>query len=300
MTSETVFFPHRRSGLLLHSGLAILLLAGSALCMVAALNQEVGSYFVLLLLFSLILLPPAALAIYRGYALLQASYILERDGLRLRWGLRSEDIPLSEIEWIRPASDLGFHLPMPRFCTPGAILGTRYLPDLGMIEFMASETKTLLLVATRERIFAISPEDPRHFARNFQRSMELGSLTPLEAHSTVPAAFLQRVWEDKTARLLLISGLALTAALFIFVGIVIPGRGSVSIGYNALGQPNEPTTPERLLLLPVLAALVFGSDLIAGMYFYRLEEQQPIAYLLWGSSVITSLLLIIAVLFILT
>jgi len=44
-------------------------------------------------------------------------------GLRLRWGLRAEDIPLPEIEWIRPASDLGFHLPKPFLSMPGALLG---------------------------------------------------------------------------------------------------------------------------------------------------------------------------------
>ncbi|MCC6147090.1 MAG: hypothetical protein IT308_05930 [Anaerolineaceae bacterium] len=61
MTTETVFLPPRRTGLLIHSGLAVVLLGGSALSLAAALNQEAGSSFVLFLLLSLVLLPPAAL-----------------------------------------------------------------------------------------------------------------------------------------------------------------------------------------------------------------------------------------------
>ncbi|NPV77885.1 MAG: hypothetical protein HPY59_16110 [Anaerolineae bacterium] len=299
MTTETVFQPPRQTGLLIHGGLAILLLGGSAVSLIAALNREAGSYFVLLLLLSLGLLPPAALAVYRGYALLQASYTLERDGLRLRWGLRGEDIPLSEIEWVRPATDLGYHLPLPPFAIPGAILGKYTLKDLGVVEFIASETTTLLLVATPERIFAISPEDPNRFMRNFQRAMELGSLTPLESHSTVPAAFLQRIWADRAARYMLMAGLGLTLILFILTGIAIPSLNNVSLGYDLNAQPLEPAAPERLLLLPTLAAMTLTGDLILGMYFYRKVHHRPAAYLLWSSGIITPALLIVAVLIIL-
>jgi len=299
MAAEPAFQPPRRNGLLIHSGLAVLLLGGSAASLIEALNQEAGSYFVLLLLLSLALLPPAALAVYRGYALLQASYTLERDGLRLRWGLRGEDIPLSEIEWVRPATDLGYHLPLPAFAIPGAILGKLMLKDLGVVEFMASETATLLLVATPERIFAISPEDPNRFMRNFQRAMELGSLTPLESHSTVPVAFLQGIWADRAARYMLAAGLGLTLILFILTGVAIPGLNSVSLGYDLNAQPLEPAAPQRLLLLPTLAAMTLTGDLLLGMYFYRKVNQRPAAYLLWISGIITPALLIAAVLILL-
>lgn len=299
MPTETIFLPPRRTGLLIHSSLAVLLLGGSAASFVAALNQEAGSYFVLLLLLSLVMLPPAALAVYRGYALLQASYTLERDGLRLRWGLRGEDIPLSEIEWVRPASDLGYRMPMPPLAVPGAILGKYSLKDLGIVEFMASDTATLLLVAVPERIFAISPEDSNRFMRNFQRAMELGSLAPLESHSTVPAAFLQDVWEDRLARYLLIAGFGLTLILFILTGAAIPSLKSVSLGYDLNAQSLEPAAPQHLLLLPTLAAITLAGDLILGLYLYWKTKRHPAAYLLWISGVIAPALLLTAVLIIL-
>jgi len=299
MAAITVFQPPRRTGLLIHSGLTILLLGGSAASLIAALNQGSGSYYVLLLLLSLVLLPPAAMAVYRGYALLQASYTLERDGLRLRWGLRGEDIPLSEIEWVRPAADLGYRLPQPPFSIPGAILGKHTMQDLGIVEFMASETATLLLVATAKRIFAISPEDPRRFMQNFQRAMELGSLAPLESHSTVPAAFLQGVWADRLARYLVVAGTGLTLILFILTGVAIPSLSSVSLGHDLNGQPLEPSAPQSLLLLPTLAAMALAGDVLLGLYFYRKTNRNPAAYLLWISGIVTPILLIIAVLIIL-
>lgn len=299
MSAETVFQPPRRTGLLIHSGLTILLLGGSAASLIAALNQEAGSYFVLLLLLSLVLLPPAVMAIYRGYALLQARYSLERDGLRLRWGLRGEDIPLSEIEWVRPAADLGYRLPLPPFSVPGAILGKNTLKDLGTVEFMASETATLLLVATAARVFAISPGDPRRFMRNFQRAMELGSLTPLESHSTIPAAFLQSVWSNRLARALLSASTALTLILFILTGVAIPSLSGVSLGYDLNGEPLAPSAPQSLLLLPTLAAMALAGNILLGLYFYRKVDRHPAAYLLWTSGIITPLLLIVAVLIIL-
>ncbi|MCC6147089.1 MAG: hypothetical protein IT308_05925 [Anaerolineaceae bacterium] len=217
----------------------------------------------------------------------------------MRWGLRGEDIPLPQIEWIRPASDLGFRLHMPPFAVPGAILGRRNMSDLGLVEFMASETSTLLLIATPACIYAVSPEDPNRFIHNYRRAIELGSLTPLESHSTVPAVFLQHVWDDRLARTLIAVGLGLTLTLFILTGILIPSQNSISLGYDINAMPLAPAAPQRLLLLPTLAAIMLAGDLILGLYFYQRQAQRPAAYLLWISGIITPLLLIAAVVFIL-
>ena len=53
--------------------------------------------------------------------------------MRIRWGLRSLDIPITEVEWVRPVEDLLIPLKMPAFSTPGAILGEGYHPDLGKV-----------------------------------------------------------------------------------------------------------------------------------------------------------------------
>jgi hypothetical protein len=295
VSTASVFLPPRKRGLILRAVfVAVLGLAGTA-CLLLSMRQQVGAIFVVLLLLAILCYLPIPLAGYRAYALLNASYTLERDGLRLRWGLRAEDIPLPEIEWVRPADELGFHLPMPWLAFPGALLGARNLPELGPVEFIASETGNLLLVATHYKIYAISPANPGAFVHAFQRAIELGSLAPLPSYSSQPVAFVARIWRDRPARLLLLLGLGLTITLFILAGLLIPGRAQIALGFSPDGLPLEAGPAEHLLLLPVLAAFTYVTNLIAGMYFYRNNAQRPVTYLLWVSSVLTPLLLIIAV-----
>jgi hypothetical protein len=275
----------------------LLLGGGSGFCFWLAIEQQVGSYFILLLLFGLALAAALPWLAYRAYALLQARCTLERNGLRLRWGLRAEDIPLPQIEWVRPAGELGLPLRLPSLRWPGAILGTRHIDGLGDVEFMAAEEETLLLVATPHKIYAISPADPRRFQSAFQRAIEMGSPTPLSSFSALPAAFLQRVWADRAARILVLSGLGLTILLFLIVGLLIPGRSFVSLGFDSAGEPLPPAPPERLLLLPVLAALMMTVNLLGGLFLYRRNDWRTIAYLLWGSGALAPTLLIIAALF---
>jgi hypothetical protein len=243
--------------------------------------------------------------LYRAYALSRAVYRLERDGLRLRWGLRAEDIPLPEIEWVRRAADLATDLPLPPMPWPGALLGTVQAADLGPVEYLASSTHSLLLIATPQRVYAISPEDPETFLRSFQRSLEMGSLTPISSISVLPAAYLSLLWADRVARWLLLGGFILTLLLFVVVSLAIPTRTIASLGFYPDGTPLPGGPAAQMMLLPILGAFAFVIDLATGLFFYRrpaehLSSSRIIAYIAWGSAVVTALLLLAAVLFILT
>ena len=123
MTEQLVFRPPRRRGVLFHSAVIAALGASSALTFLLGLNQHIGAYFVLFLIVSLLLFAPLPWIFYRTYSLIRAHYSLGRDGLRLRWGMRAEDIPLPDIEWVRRPADLAAAVPMPRMRWPGAIWG---------------------------------------------------------------------------------------------------------------------------------------------------------------------------------
>ncbi|MCE1253443.1 MAG: PH domain-containing protein [Anaerolineae bacterium] len=293
MFQPGIFLPEKRSGLVFQIGLALFFLALSGLGFLMASQQEEGFYFMLWMAAALLFLPPAVLLIYRAYALFQARYVLEREGLRLRWGLRAEDIPISRIEWIRPVNELGFDLDFPLIRWPGALVGVETTDGLGPVEFMASDAERLLLVATPEKIYAISPEDTKNFLRQFQLMIELGSLSELPSFSAQPTVFMQQIWTDRFARLLILIGLGATFLLFIFVSVYIPTRPWVSLGFDAAGQPMPPGPPETLLLFPVLAGVLFGVDLGVGFYFYRREGSALLAYITWGSSVIIPVLLLL-------
>jgi hypothetical protein len=296
MNLPATFAPLRRTGLIFHGALILLLAGLGSISLNMSLQQENTTTILVWMLLALALLAPLPLLLYRGYSLLQAHYTLERDGVRIRWGLRVEDMPLSDIDWVRPASEMGFPLPLPVLNWPGAILGVRTVEGLGEVEFIASERENMLLLATSERVLAISPADPRGFQRTFQRTVEMGSLSPITSYSLKPAAFWTQVWNDRLARILFISGLALNAVLLIAAVLLITSHPILPLGFDSSGQPRTPGPSERLLLLPFLSTLAFIFDLLTGMFFYRRQNFKIMAYFMWVSLLIPPALLIIVLL----
>ena len=293
MQETTTFYPEKRSGLIFQVGLSLFFLALGGLGILMATQQDNGLFFIIWLIIALVFLPPAGLLIYRAYSLAQASYVIEREGLRLRWGLRAEDIPLGKIEWIRPADELGFGLRLPILKWQGALVGGHPTEGLGDVEYMASDLEHLLLVATQEKVYGISPLDTKNFLRQFQLTSEMGSLTEFQEYSVKPIVFMQKVWNDKLARIFIMAGLLLNFLLFIFTSIYIPTRPMASLGFDSLGHLMPASPSESLLLFPVLAGLGFIVDVAVGFIFYRRDDSQLIAYITWASTPVIPVLLLI-------
>ena len=224
---------------------------------------------------------------------------MERDGFRLLWGLRGEDIPMNRVLWVSMADTPDHPLLKPRLRWPGCVLGRRRQPDGTIVEFMAARSKPLTLISTPGRVFALSPQDPLAFMQAYQRLSELGSLTSIAPRSYYPNFLLARLWADLRARTLVLAGFALSLALVIWVSLAIPGRAEIALRLTPAGAPLDPQPSIRLLLLPVLNGFFFSIDLLVGLYYYRKAESQLLAFLLWGSGVLTCLLFLGAVAFIL-
>jgi hypothetical protein len=171
------FPPAKQFGLILHVALILLLAGVSIWGFVNLTNAQVGPMFVSYLLIGILAFAPIPFLGYRAFALFKADYYIDRDSFAILWGLRVEDIPLTDIEWVRPASDLTNPLSLPPFRLPGAVIGTRRHTDLGTVEFIASSARNLILIATSKHVFAISPRDAASLVRTFARATELGSLT---------------------------------------------------------------------------------------------------------------------------
>ena len=286
---EQVFYPPRRKGLLIQGALILVLSGAGGYFFFIATQDIAGLDFLLHMLISLVLFAPLPIIVYRLYALINGAYGLRRDGLLIRWGLRREDIPLNNIEWIRPASELGFRLPMPWLRFPGAILGVRTVPELGQVEFIASDTKHMLLVATPEKVYAISPQESGQFLSFFSRINELGSLAPLEAQSVYPTVLIGNVWEDPLARLLIITSFAIGLILLVVTAIAVPGLETIT--WTGGG---EAVPAERLLLLPVLDGMIWLFNLFAGIFLYRRGGDLVIgSFILWGTAGLVGIFLLI-------
>jgi len=294
------FPPAKQRGVTIHIIAIIVLAAASAWGFWSLTNSQVGPSYVTYLLISLITVTPLPLFAYRLYALIRADYYIDRDSLAAIWGLRVEDIPLIDIEWVRPASDLTNPLALPRFRLPGAVLGTRRHPDLGLVEFIASDSHNLILIATSKRVFAISPENPSALVQTFARAIELGSLTPAEPVSVYPSFIITQAWESPLAKFLWMSGLFLNLGLVIWVGILIPALQQIPFGFDATGSPNIFVPSTQLILLPLISTLMYILGIIAGLYFYRWDKQRILAFIVWITGTLSSVFFLMAVLFLIT
>jgi len=294
MTDERIFYPPRRVGLGFHVAAILLLFLAAGAGLWQASQASIGPIFLLSLLPILVAVVVLPVLGYRVYALRTAAYTLEREGIRLRWGLRFEDIPMTSVQWLFPARELAIHLPLPWTRWPGAVLGIRHLAGTGDVEFLAARSNDLVLIATPERIFAVSPADTSAFLNAYQRYTEMGSLTPIPGRSVYPTFLLARVWNTFPARVLLLAGLFLSLLLLVWISLAIPARDQIRLGFNPDGSPGIAVPAVRLLLLPLINSFFVLIDLFAGLFFFRHEESQPFSYLLWGSGAITPFLFLIA------
>jgi hypothetical protein len=260
---------------------------------------EVGSNFLVYLIPIILAILVAPFLAYRLSSLQNAAYILERNSIRLHWGLRVEVIPTNTILWIQNASDLTEPIRYPRIRWPGSVLGARRLGGDTPIEFMASTSKGLILVATYERVFAISPSDPNAFLDSYQRLTELGALIPSKARSVHPTTFFAGVWRNPAVRTLLSISIFLSLVLFLWTSLAAPTRVEISLGFIPTGEPREPIPGARLMLLPLLNTIFWVFNFFVGLILSRNEDLRPFAYLLWGNSAFVAGLFLIATYFIL-
>lgn len=294
------FPPAKQAGVAVHAVIMLILAAVSAWGFWNVSREQVGPSYVLYLLAALVAFAPIPVLGYRAYALLRADYYIDRDSLAIIWGLRVEDIPLTDIEWMKPVSDLTNPLALPAFRLPGSVLGTRRHPDLGLVEFIASDVKRLILVATSKRVFAISPENPAAMAQTFARAIELGSLTPAEYKSVYPSFIVTQAWESPAARFLWLGGLFLNIGLVVWVGMLIPSLTQIPFGFNTLGAPDEVVPSTQLILLPLISGFMYLTGIIAGLYFYRWQPHRPLSFLLWIGGALSAIFFLMAVLFLVT
>jgi hypothetical protein len=312
VNEQYVFLPPRTVGLIFQASVILALLGLSTWGLLQASEASVGPVFLFYLSPAMISIGLVPLLAYRLYALRGARYLMQRDGMQLIWGLRAEDIPMNTIEWVLPSSELSYRLRLPWLYWPGAVVGARNAPGGKRMEFLASRSRHLILIAVADRIFAISPDDPRAFLQAFQGFMEMGSLSPLPPRSVYPGFLLARLWQTPSARYLLLGGLLLNLASLGLVILAAPSREQITLGF---GVGREPVPTIRLLLLPVISSFFFLMDFFLGLFLFRRTESQitdqpltgtiwlipgrSIAYVLWTSAAVSSALFLLALAFIL-
>jgi hypothetical protein len=293
-------FPPPRRGLTLQVTLIIVATVLAVVFAVLASQESIGLRFTIYFLAAALAFFPLPFLAYWLYSLNRANYSLDREKLTLTWGLRVEQIPVSEVEWVRPMEALASPLALPFIRLPGAIVGFRRQPELGPVEFLASDTKALLLVATSRHVFAISPQDTTGFMQNIQRAIEMGSLSPAAPQSVYPTFIVAQAWESMLARYLWLAGLFLNIGLLAWVTFLIPALETISLGFMPSGAAGKSVPSTGLILLPIVSLFFYISGWVAGLTFYSRPDHRPLAHIVWASGVFSALLFLVAVMFIVT
>ncbi len=153
------FPPPRQRGLTLHTlliAVLVVIVGGIVILIYRRPNGPLLTIYVVIGILVLVLIPLLA---YRLYALSGANYSLDRDRLTLKWGLRVEQIPISNIEWVRPLASLVGPIPLPLFHLPGSVLGIRRHADLGEVGVPGFRHEIPFAGGRPRKAFAISPEE---------------------------------------------------------------------------------------------------------------------------------------------
>lgn len=298
-SKHQLFHPPRRRGLAFNLGLILLLSSGSLALLYMATQTPLGPLFLAYLLGALFIAVPIPTLSSRTYALVRSFYEVQREGIRLKWGFREVAIPITDIEYVELAEDLLFPLEFPRMQWPGAVTGQNYQDRLGTVEYLAAERRGMVMIGTPEHVFVISPEKPKQFVLTYRKMIEMGSISPLPAHSGYPSFFLVEIWRNIPMRILLVLTTILSIALFGLVAWAVPTLEAIPLGFDAEAQPLPPVSPVQLFLLPSLNILLIVGSYLVSIWFYRQEENHPFITILWSSTTLTALLFLIAVLFIL-
>lgn len=291
LETVTRFIPHTKRGTLFLGSLIFLTLSAAISFFWLSSTTSTGGIFALYMALGVIFCLPLPMLGYRFYALNRAYYDMDRNLLTIHWGLRTEILPIKEIQWIRPVTDLVSPLPYPRLHFPGALLGIRVIEGLGKVEYLADGMEEALLVAGPQVVYLLSPADVRGFMAFYARGVELGSLVPVKAESIQPSFILGKIWDDRIVRSLILFAFLIGVAVVIWTVLIITNQSQVVFGSQAEVNP-VPVPSIRLLLLPVVNGLVFIVDVVAGAFFYRREDQKFISYLVVLGGNLTGLIIL--------
>lgn len=287
---ETTYTPDRTKGLRFLFIIAGLIAALIVFLVLLSGSEKDSTLFLVWIVLGVVLAIPLVLILYRTYTLATTRYTLSRDALDLRWGLRREVIPLNQVEWARPASDFESRLPLPWFRLPGSIFSPLDINGLGATQFLATHPTDVILAHTANQTYIISPQNLMGFLQQFNRYAELGQTTRVQPISDSFRSIWEETWRDGRAKMLIGIGLILVGVAWVSAIGVVATFPQVTWVDLTLVPSN------RLVLLAILATLFWLADLWTGLFYYlRGNVSKPLIYMVWGSSIAASMILIVAI-----
>ncbi len=196
----------------------------------------------------LILIFITAMAVYFAWAAKNMEYVLDENGLIIKWAFNKKIIPLENIKGVRRTVGTS-SMKVIGASWPGFHLGSFTDPSgRGSVNLFATRLwGDILLIRTKWEILGITPEHSEKFLD------ELNRLVPgLEADSNTSAKQPEQPftpWKDKV----FVTVMVLTAAIFIGTGLFLAKTiptlpAKVPMHYNLAGEVDRYGSPAEIYL----------------------------------------------------
>jgi hypothetical protein len=218
---------------------------------------------------------------YWTYACHTLRYVMDRNGVVIRWGDIRQTIPMGQIERLVP----GREAPPPRIAGLSWLshhVGRGEVIGVGDTLFYSTHRspREVLYLTTPSQSYAISIEDEVAFAEELQSFQKLGALVSLPRATERVSLAGQPFWRDRYAQALALAAAVTCAAVFGYVFHQYPGLpGSLPLSFPSLGGVTRVASKHELLTIPGTAVGLLLVNLVLGFVLHGWERM--VGYLLF-------------------
>ncbi len=239
----------------------------------------------------------AALAIAFGFwawACSSLRYVLDHQGLSVRWGPVTHFLPMSSITAVTP----GTAEMRPRI---GGIgwwgyhIGSADVEGVGPAVFFSTHrsAQEVVYVRTATVAYGLSPQDPERFAAEIERfqaaSNGAGPATATVRREQIAA---HPIWADRIAQYLALAAIAVNVALWGYLLAVYPDlNNEITIEFPPIGDVTTLQERSEILTIPATASVILGVNLLAGLIFEW--KERAATYMVLGATLVFQVLFFI-------
>lgn len=232
-----------------------------------------------------------------AYSVWSLAYIIERDRLVIRWGLREVVIPVDTIQRMVPGRTLD-ESKIEGLNWWGCHVGSADVKRIGATLFYSTHSSPdeLLYVVTTEETYALTVLDQARFAEEVQARAEVGPVEQHDQRSSAIGIAAFPFWRDGFAIGAFAISAALCAILCGYVYARYPGLPNViQLSFPALGGVVRVGDKSELLRIAYLGGGVLIVNSVVGVFVHARERAAGL-WLLTSSGMLQLVLLAAAIL----
>ncbi len=212
-------------------------------------------------------------------------YVLDHQGLSIRWGPVTHFLPMSSITAVTP----GKAEMRPRISGVGwwgYHIGSGDVEGVGPVVFFSTHrsAEELVYVRTASVAYGLSPLDPERFAAEIERFQSAkDEAGPTKATIRREQIAAHPIWADHIAQYLALAAIAVNVALWGYVLAVYPDlNNEITIEFPPIGDITTLQARSEILTIPTAASVILVVNLLAGLMFEW--KERAATYLVLGAT----------------